>query len=154
MFWPSNVYTKCAKPEAVARRYPVKEVFLKILQNSQENTCPRPSLEILLKRDFNTDVFLWTSASRDPTPTCKSLVDVWTWGKVQLAYFGLYVTVALLSQEQCYRKYMEKKIHESDEHAFFIFILFYIFFFFWQQCFYNTYKLVFFINSNLINTTW
>ena len=29
--------------EAVARRYPVKKVFLKILQNSQENTCGRAS---------------------------------------------------------------------------------------------------------------
>ena len=73
-------------------------MFLKILQNSQENTCPRHSLEILLKREFNTDTFLWiskifksncfyrtppvaASASKDATHTCKSFVDVWTWGK-------------------------------------------------------------------------
>ena len=31
----------------------------------------------------------------------------------------MYVTVTLFSRQQCYRKYMEKKIHESDEHAFF-----------------------------------
>ena len=37
-------------------------VVLKVLQNSQENTCPRPSLEILLKGDFfNADAFLWIS---------------------------------------------------------------------------------------------
>ena len=49
----------------------------------------------------------------------KSLVDVWTWGKVQSGYFGLYVTVTLFSREQCYQKYMEKKIRESDDHALF-----------------------------------
>ena len=65
-------------------------MFLQILQNSLENTCPRPSLEILLKRKFNTDVFLLifqifkntcfyrtppvaASASRDATHTCKYL---------------------------------------------------------------------------------
>ena len=56
--------------------------------------------------------------NRDATPTCKSLVDVWTWENVQPRYFGLSVTVTLFSRQQCYRKYVEKKIHESDEHAF------------------------------------
>ena len=32
----------------------------------------------------------------------------------------MYVTVTLLNREQCYGKNMEKKIHESDEHAFFL----------------------------------
>ena len=36
-------------------------MFLKILKNSLENTCPRHSLEVILKRKFNTDVFLWIS---------------------------------------------------------------------------------------------
>ena len=31
------------KAEAVTHRYSVKKLFLKILQNSQENTCPRDS---------------------------------------------------------------------------------------------------------------
>ena len=31
----------------------------------------------------------------------------------------MYVTVTLFSREHCYQKYMEKKILESDEHAFF-----------------------------------
>ena len=61
LIWPNNFYTRCAKPEAVARRWPVKKLFIKILQNSQENTCTRSSLEILLKRDFNKNVFLWIS---------------------------------------------------------------------------------------------
>ena len=49
---------------------------------------------------------------------CKSLVDVSTWGKVQSGYFDLYVTVTLFSGEQCYQKYMEKKINESNEQCF------------------------------------
>ena len=36
-------------PEAVARRFSVKNVFLKILQNSQENTCARGSFLIKLQ---------------------------------------------------------------------------------------------------------
>ena len=37
-------------PEAVARRGSVKKVFLKISQNSQENTCTRVSFLTKLKR--------------------------------------------------------------------------------------------------------
>ena len=36
-------------PEAVAQRHSVKKVFLKIWQNSLENTCPRVSFLIKLK---------------------------------------------------------------------------------------------------------
>ena len=36
-------------PEAVARSYSVKKVFVKILQNSQENTCARVSFLIKLQ---------------------------------------------------------------------------------------------------------
>ena len=32
---------------------------------------------------------------------------------------GVYVNITLFSREQCYRKYMEKKINQPDEHAFF-----------------------------------
>ena len=49
-------------------------------------------------------------ASRDAKSACKSLADVWTWGKVQTGCFGIYVTVTLFSREQCYQKYMEKKV--------------------------------------------
>ena len=136
LIWPSNFYNRCSKPKAVTRRCLVKKVLLKILQNSQKNTCLRPSLEIW-SRDFNTDVFLWNdeifknnffyrkspvaaSTSRDATFTCKCLVDVWAWGKVQSGYFGMYATVTLFSREQCHWKYMEEKIHESDEHALFL----------------------------------
>ena len=38
-------------------------------------------------------------------------------GEVQPRYFGLHVTVTLFSRQQGYQKCMEKKIHESDEHA-------------------------------------
>ena len=42
------------------RRCSIKKVFLKTLQNSQENTCVGASLvsleSTLLKRDFNTDI--------------------------------------------------------------------------------------------------
>ena len=33
---------------------------------------------------------------------------------------GVYVNVTLFSREQCYRKYMEKKINQPDELAFFL----------------------------------
>ena len=106
------------------------------MQNSEENTCPRPSLEILLKREFNADVFLLisqifkntfiyrappaaASARRDAMHTCKSPVDIWTWVKLYSGYFGLYITVTLFSGQQCYRKCIEKNIHESDDNAFF-----------------------------------
>ena len=38
-----NYYVKIHGPEAVIRRYSVKEVFLEISRNSQENTCARVS---------------------------------------------------------------------------------------------------------------
>ena len=38
------------------RRCSVKKVFLEILQNAQENTCPRPAT--LLERGSGTDIFL------------------------------------------------------------------------------------------------
>ena len=51
--------------EAVAQKCSVKKVFLKILQNSQENTCARVSFLIklqasstLLKGESGTGVFL------------------------------------------------------------------------------------------------
>ena len=60
------------------------------------------------------------SVSSDVTSTCKSLFEVQPWGQVQRGYFGMYVTVTLFNREKCYRKHMEKKIHESDEHVFFL----------------------------------
>ena len=53
------------KSEAVPRRYSVKKVLLKILLNSQENTCGRVSFLIklqalqLIKKDSSEGVFLW-----------------------------------------------------------------------------------------------
>ena len=50
---------RCA--EAVTRRCSVKNLFLKILKNSQENTCARVSFLIKLQlyyRDPGTGVFL------------------------------------------------------------------------------------------------
>ena len=48
--------------EDVSRRYSVRKVFLKFLQNSQENTCVRVSFLIKLQawgfRDTDTGVFL------------------------------------------------------------------------------------------------
>ena len=41
--------SNCCKIEAVIIRYSVKEVFLKILQNSQENPCARVSFSITLQ---------------------------------------------------------------------------------------------------------
>ena len=58
----------CLVSEAVVRRCCLKKVFLKISQISQENTCARASfskklqasgLQIYLKRDSGTGVFLW-----------------------------------------------------------------------------------------------
>ena len=53
------------EPEAVAQRCSVKKVFLKISQNSQENTCARPCFLIKLpqacnyiKNETGTGVFL------------------------------------------------------------------------------------------------
>ena len=45
--------------EAVARGCSVKKVFLKILQNSQENTCAGIRPVTSLKRDSGTGAFLW-----------------------------------------------------------------------------------------------
>ena len=56
------------KPEAAVRRCSIKNVFLEISQNSQENTCARDSFVIKLqacdlqpyyKRVSDTGVFLW-----------------------------------------------------------------------------------------------
>ena len=51
------VEKKIPLPEAVVRRCFVKKVFLKILQNSQENTCAS-GLQMYQKRDSDTGVFL------------------------------------------------------------------------------------------------
>ena len=51
--FPSEFFRDCsntAKAEGVARRCSVKNLFLKISQNSQENTCARVSF--LIKRHF------------------------------------------------------------------------------------------------------
>ena len=51
--------------EAVVQKCSIKKVFLKFLQNSQENTCARVSLwqscgpAALWKRDSGAGVFLW-----------------------------------------------------------------------------------------------
>ena len=45
--------------ELVAQRCSVKEVFLKIYQNSQENNCVGV-LQLYLKKKINTGVFLWS----------------------------------------------------------------------------------------------
>ena len=53
-------------PKSVARRCSVKKVFLKISQNSQENTCARAffnnvvdiDLQLYYKKDSGTGVFL------------------------------------------------------------------------------------------------
>ena len=50
-----------ASPEAVVQRCSVKNIFIKLTQNKQENTCVGVSFQrpaTLLKRDFNTRVFL------------------------------------------------------------------------------------------------
>ena len=58
----------CLMSEAVVRRCCIKKMFLKISQISHENTCARASfskklqasgLQIYLKRDSGTGVFLW-----------------------------------------------------------------------------------------------
>ena len=56
------------RTEEVVMRYSVKKVFVKISQNSQENTCVKVSfltksqargLQLYLKRESGTGVFLW-----------------------------------------------------------------------------------------------
>ena len=51
------------KTEAGAQRYSVKKVFLKILQNSEENTCARVSFspvpETLTRAPFLTEHLWW-----------------------------------------------------------------------------------------------
>ena len=50
-----NIFQRKVKAftEAVVRRYSAKKLFLKILQNSQENTCARASFEqTLLKKEI------------------------------------------------------------------------------------------------------
>ena len=67
-------YGKLRRSDAVAQRCSVKNVFLEILQNSQENTCTRVSFLIKLHalRNFQEHLFLqytsggcfWTKFSR------------------------------------------------------------------------------------------
>ena len=71
MFSFSNIYAHAvdvATTEAVSLRYSVKIAFLKISQNSHENTCVGVSFLIKLlnsgqqlysKRDSNMGIFLW-----------------------------------------------------------------------------------------------
>ena len=40
-----------------------KKLFLKISQNSQENTCARVPFLILIKNDSGTGIFLWISGN-------------------------------------------------------------------------------------------
>ena len=60
-----NIFLEFIHTEAVVQRCSVKKVFLKISQNSQENTCVGVSflqvlgLQLYEKRDSNTGVFLW-----------------------------------------------------------------------------------------------
>ena len=62
-----RAYVGMFTTEAVFRRCSLKYMFLNILQISKENTGVRGSLikfqawraAILLKRDFNRDLFLW-----------------------------------------------------------------------------------------------
>ena len=51
-----TVSEKLENPEAVVQRCSMTKVFLKILQNSQENTCAR--ISFLIKRDSGTSAFL------------------------------------------------------------------------------------------------
>ena len=43
--------------EAVVRRFSVKKMLLKILQNSQENICARVSFLIVIKKETLAQVF-------------------------------------------------------------------------------------------------
>ena len=47
--------SKIPKPEAAIRRYSVKNKFLKISQNLQENTCAGVSFLIMLAQAFSSD---------------------------------------------------------------------------------------------------
>ena len=47
--------SKIPKPEAAIRRYSVKNKFLKISQNLQENTCAGVSFLIILAQAFSSD---------------------------------------------------------------------------------------------------
>ena len=130
-------------------------MFLNILQNSQENTCPRPSLE-MLKREFNTDVFLRiseifkktcfyrtppvvASASRDATHTCHLLLKFgldanFSQGVLVCMLLSLFSVENNVIENIWKRKFTNlMSLH-----------------FFRQQCF--LYKLVFFICPSLINT--
>ena len=133
-------------------------MFLNILQNSQENTCLRPSLEILLKREFNADVFLWISKNfkntcfyRTPPVAVSTSRDA-THNVNLLRMFGLgenfsqgilvCILLALFSVDNNVIENLWKRKFTNlmSMHLF------------RQQCFYNIYKLVFFINPSLINT--
>ena len=59
------------QPQAVAQSCSVKKVFLKILQNSQENTCARVSFLIklqTLKTDLDFEILV-TATGIEPTTT-------------------------------------------------------------------------------------
>ena len=47
----------CGILEAVVRRHSFKKVFLKIFQNSQENTCARVPLCNFIKKEASSQVF-------------------------------------------------------------------------------------------------
>ena len=54
-----NLMLRIKKLEVVAQTFSLKNVFLEISQNSQENTCARVSILIKLQnRDSGTVVFL------------------------------------------------------------------------------------------------
>ena len=94
-----------------------KKGVFKNLENSQENTYFKPC-NFIKKRlqhrclPLKCPKFLRTPlctehpaacASKDASrDACKSLVDVWSWGKVQSGCFGWYVTVTLFSTERYY----------------------------------------------------
>ena len=135
-------------------------MFLKILKNSLENTCPRHSLEVILKRKFNTDVFLWISeifkdtcfyrtplvvayAGRNATHTYQFLLLMFRLGENFSQGILVCMLLSLFSVDNNIIQNLWKKkkfTNLMSTH------------FFRQQCFYNIYKLVFFINPSLINT--
>ena len=130
------------------------------MQNSLENTCPRHSLEVLLKRKFNTDVFLWISeifkntcfyrtplvvayAGRNATHTYQFLLLMFRLGENFSQGILVCMLLSLFSVDNNIIQNLWKKkkfTNLMSTH------------FFRQQCFYNIYKLVFFISPSLINT--
>ena len=67
--------------ESVARRCSTKQVFLKLLQNSQENTCVGVSLLVkfqpggLQQKETGTDVFLWILQKVLRTPILQNICE-------------------------------------------------------------------------------